>query len=300
MTSATDTPALPSPEARPIIAAAWMMGAVASFTSMAVAGRIVSLELDTFEILGWRSLMGVIVMALAITFGGMWKTIDFHRFDLHLSRNIFHFAAQNLWFYAIFTIPLAQVFALEFTAPLWALLLSRLFLGEKLSTSRIVAALLGFLGILLVTRPGSVPITPGLISAAACAVGFAMTYVFTKKLTAVAHTASILFWMTVLQTVFGFACAGIDGDIALPSLAAAPWVVVIGVTGLTAHFCITCALRVAPATLVMPFDFLRLPVIAVVGLILFDEPISLFLIAGAALILCGNYLNIRSAAGRSA
>ncbi|MDP0927599.1 DMT family transporter [Paracoccus onubensis] len=299
MTSATEIPARPSSEARPVIAAAWMMGAVASFTFMAVAGRAVSLELDTFEVLGWRSLMGVIVMALVITFSGLWKTVNLHRFDLHLSRNIFHFAAQNLWFYAIFTIPLAQVFALEFTAPLWALILSRAFLGERLSTPRIVAALLGFIGILLVTRPGSVPITPGLISAACCAIGFAMTYVFTKKLTTVAHTASILFWMTVLQAVFGFICAGIDGDIALPSLAAAPWVAVIGVTGLTAHFCITCALRVAPATLVMPFDFLRLPVIALVGLLLFDEPVSLFLIAGAALILGGNYVNIKSAAGRS-
>lgn len=296
MTTVPQSP--PFPETKPFVAAAWMMGAVASFTSMAVAGRAVSLELDTFEIMGWRSLIGMIVIATFVTLGGLWKVINLRHFKLHLGRNICHFTAQNLWFYAIFTIPLAQVFALEFTAPLWALILSRILLGETLSTPRIVAAVLGFAGILLVTRPGSVPVTPGLVSAAACAIGFALTYIFTKKLTAVAHTACILFWMTVSQTLFGFLCAGIDGDIAMPSLASTPWIAVIGIAGLTAHFCIASALRVAPATLVMPFDFLRLPVIALVGLLLFNEPVSLFVIAGAALILCGNYLNIRAAASR--
>lgn len=298
MTAATGTEPNLVIETKPLVAAAWMMGAVASFTSMAVAGRAVSLELDTFEIMGWRSIFGVAIMVLVISMRGLWGVINLHRPELHLARNICHFTAQNLWFYAIFSIPLAQVFALEFTAPLWALILSRLFLGEKLTKPRAVAAILGFVGILLVTRPGSAPITPGLISAAACAVGFALTYVFTKKLTAIAHTACILFWMTLSQTVFGFLCAGIDGDIALPSVAALPWIAVIGAAGLAAHFCIASALRVAPATLVMPFDFLRLPVIAVVGLIFYGEPLGLLVIAGAALILCGNYLNIRSEARR--
>lgn len=296
MTTATN----PAPviEAKPLVAAAWMMGAVASFTSMAIAGRAVSLELDTFEIMGWRSVFGLMIMVAVISLRGLWGVINLRRPELHLARNICHFTAQNLWFFAIFSIPLAQVFALEFTAPLWALVLSRLFLGERLTGPRAVAAILGFAGILLVTRPGSAPITPGLIAAASCAVGFALTYVFTKKLTAVAHTACILFWMTLSQTVFGFACAGLDGDIALPSVAAFPWIAVIGAAGLAAHFCIASALRIAPATLVMPFDFLRLPVIAVVGLIFYDEPVGLLVIAGAALILCGNYLNIRAEARR--
>lgn len=281
-------------DAKPLVAAAWMMGAVASFTSMALAGRAVSLELDTFEILGWRSLIGIMMMVVVLTMRGLWPVVNMNRMDLHLTRNIFHFAAQNFWFYAIFSIPLAQVFALEFTSPLWVLILSPLLLGEQLTKPKIIAALLGFAGILLVTRPGYVPITPGLIAAAVAAIGFALTYIFTKKLTREVHTVGILWWMTVSQTIFGFACAGLDGEIAFPPASALPWVVVIGVTGLTAHFCVTNALRIAPATLVMPFDFLRLPVIAIIGMIFYDEPVGPLFIAGSALILCGNYLNVRA------
>lgn len=273
-----------------------MMGAVAAFTSMAVAGRAVAIELDTFEIMAWRSLVGIALVALVVTARGMWGQISARSPQLHLARNVAHFAGQNLWFYAIISVPLAQVFALEFTAPLWVLVLSRLMLGERLTLTRTMAALLGFAGILLVTRPGAVPVTPGLISAAVAAIGFAFTYIFTKKLTMQAPTACIMWWMTIIQGILGFACAGIDGDLAVPSADALKWIALIGTAGLGAHFCIANALRVAPATVVMPFDFLRLPVVAGVGLLLYNEPVGLWVVAGAALILLGNYINLRGAA----
>lgn len=298
MSDATQYAQIQDAGAKPLAAAAWMLGAVASFTSMAIAGRSIGLsqQMDTFEIMGWRSLIGAVIVAVVISLRGLWGEINLRNMNLHLPRNICHFTAQNLWFYAIFTIPLTQVFALEFTAPLWALILSRLFLGERLTGARVVAACMGFAGILLVTRPGAAPVSAGLIAAAAAAIGFALTYVITKKLTSVAHNACILWWMTISQTLFGFICAGLDGEIAAPSAATSPWVALIGLAGLTAHFCIASALRLAPATLVMPFDFLRLPLIAFAGFVMYDEPVGPFVIAGALLILCGNYLNIRAAA----
>ncbi|WP_199259949.1 DMT family transporter [Paracoccus binzhouensis] len=285
-----------APTTRPLLAAGWMMGAVASFTLMAIAGRKVSHELDTFEILAWRSLIGMAILAAALSLRGRWQVVTLQRPGLQLLRNGAHFIAQNLWFHALFTIPLAQVFALEFTAPLWVLLLSPLLLAERLTMVRAFSALLGFLGILLVAQPGAAGLSPGLISAALAAIGFALTYICTKKLTAVVDPVCILWWMSVSQALMGLGCAGFDGRITLPSSAAAPWVALLGTTGLAAHFCIVNALRVAPATLVMPFDFLRLPVIAIVGLLLYDEPIGLAVVAGAALILVGNYINIRAPA----
>lgn len=273
-----------------------MMGAVTAFTSMAIAGREVSFELDTFEIMAWRSLVGIALVVLVITARGMWGQVSLRHPHLHLARNVAHFAGQNLWFYAIISVPLAQVFALEFTAPLWVLVLSRLMLGERLTMTRSFAALLGFAGILLVTRPGAVPITPALVAAAVAAIGFAFTYIFTKKLTAVAPTACIMLWMTILQGIMGFACAGLDGEIAVPSLESLRWILLIGTAGLGAHFCIANALRVAPATVVMPFDFLRLPVIALVGLLLYHEPVGIWVLVGAVLILLGNYVNLRGVA----
>ena len=293
------TPSIARPSGTaPLYAALWMMGAVTAFTSMAVAGRAVSIELDTFEIMAWRSLIGMAIVALVLSLGRRWHEVTPRRPGLHLARNIAHFGAQNLWFYALASLPLAQVFAFEFTAPLWVLVLSPLLLGEKLTRPRAIGAILGFIGIVMVARPGTAPFSPALLAAAGCAVGFALTYMLTRRLTAEAPVACILWWMTASQTVLGFACAGIDGAITAPSQAALPWIGVIAAAGLGAHFCIANALRLAPATLVMPFDFLRLPVIAVVGLVLYGEPIGPLMLIGATLILGGNYLNIRAEARR--
>ncbi len=273
-------------------AALWMIGAITSFTAMAVAGRAISLELDTFEIMLFRSLTGiVIVLGVALTAGTLGQ-VRRQQLGLHFTRNICHFAGQNLWFYAITLIPLAQVFALEFTTPIWVILLSPLILQERLTAMGLFCAGLGFLGILIVARPDATAISPGLIAAASCAVFFALTAIFTRKLTRTETITTILFYLTVMQAVFGLICAGYDGDIAVPSLAGLPWVVLIGCAGLLAHFCLTTALSIAPASLVMPIDFVRLPVIAVVGMAFYNEPLDTLVFVGAALIFAANYLNI--------
>lgn len=275
-------------------AALWMLGAVASFSIMAVSGREVSFALDTFEIMTYRSMVGLVIVLGVATMTGRLGQITLRSPGIHLTRNVFHFTGQNLWFYAITLIPLAQVFALEFTTPLWVLMLSPLILGERLTPMRVLAALIGFAGILIVARPSVETINVGTLSAAAAAVGFAGSILFTKMLTRTETLTCILLWMTATQTVFGLICAGYDGDIALPSLPTAPWIVAIGLAGLMAHFCITSALSIAPATLVSPVDFLRLPVIAVVGLMIYNEPIDMFVILGAIVIFGANYLNLWS------
>ena len=275
-----------------IIAGLWMTGAIASFTSMAVAGREVSFELDTFEIMLYRSLIGfVIVLLLGRAFGRMQEART-TRPRLHLFRNLAHFTGQNLWFFAVTAIPLAQVFALEFTTPIWAILLSALFLGERLTRYGAMAATFGFAGILLVTRPEASTINAGVLAAAGAAMAFAVTAVCTRSLTRTETIFTIMFWLTALQAVFGLICAGLDGDIAAPSAQTAPWLVLIACAGLLAHFCLTNALSIAPASIVMPFDFARLPVVAVVGMMFYDEPLEAMIFAGAALIFLGNYINI--------
>lgn len=273
-------------------AALWMLGAVLAFSSMAVAGRAVSFELDTFEIMLYRSIVGfVIVLGLAIYTGG-WTTVTARRPGAHLLRNLCHFTGQNLWFYAITVIPLAQVFALEFTAPLWVLILSPLVLAERLTPIRALAAALGFAGILIVARPSPETLNTGTLAAAAAAIGFAGSILMTKRLTRTESLTCILFWMTLMQIAFGLICAGRDGAIALPSPATLPWLVVIGCAGLVAHFCLTTALSIAPATVVTPVDFLRLPLIAVIGLLVYGEEIEPAVILGALIIFGANYLNL--------
>lgn len=275
-------------------AALWMLGAVIAFSSMAVAGRAVSFELDTFEIMMYRSLIGLCLVVSVAGLSGHYRQITSRSPATHLFRNIFHFSGQNLWFYAITAIPLAQVFALEFTAPLWVLVLSPLVLGERFTGMRVLAAIIGFIGILIVARPSPETLSLGTIAAAAAAIGFAGSILFTKRLTRTETLTCILFWMTLSQSIFGLICAGIDGDIALPSLPSTPWLLVIACAGLVAHFCLTTALSIAPATLVSPVDFTRLPLIAVIGLLVYNEPIDAMVILGAAIIFGANYLNLWS------
>ena len=274
------------------LAALWMTGAIVSFSTMAVAGRAVSFELDTFEIMMYRSFIGVALVVLIGGALGRLGEITTRTLHIHGIRNLCHFTGQNLWFYAVTAIPLAQVFALEFTSPLWVTLLAPLILGERLTRTRAIAALMGFAGILIVARPGAAELSPGLIAAAASAIGFAGSILFTKMLTRTETITCILFWLTVMQAVFGIVAAGYDGDIALPSAATAPWLVLIGCAGLIAHLCLTNALSVAPATVVVPLDFVRLPVIALVGMALYGEALDIFVFLGAAVIFFANYLNI--------
>jgi drug/metabolite transporter (DMT)-like permease len=281
-------------------AAFWMTGAIVSFTLMAVAGRAVSLDLDTFEIMMYRSAIGLVVVLIVASAAGTLRQITTRSMGLHGARNICHFAGQNLWFYAITVIPLAQVFALEFTSPLWVIVLSALILGERLTLTRGMAAVAGFIGILIVTRPSPETLHIGQVMAALAAIGFAGSAVFTRKLTRTETITCILFWLTAMQLVFGLVTAGYDGDIALPAAASWPWVVLIAMCGLVAHFCLTTALSHAPATVVMPMDFTRLPVIALVGMAVYAEPLDPFVVLGAVVIFGANYLNIWTETRRAA
>ena len=273
-------------------AALWMIGAIVSFTSMAVAGRLLAGALDTFEIMLYRSLIGVFIVLGVSRVAGTQQQINTRSLKIHLVRNLFHFAGQNLWFFAIALIPLAQVFALEFSSPIWALFLAVLVLHERLTGARIMAAFLGFAGILIITRPWEAGLSVGVVAAALAAIGFAGSAVFTRLLTRTQSVTNILFWLTLMQSVFALICAGIDGDIALPGLAPLPWLLLVSIAGLVAHFCLTKALALAPAAVVVPVDFLRLPLVALTGMVLFGEALDPMVFIGAGIIFAANYANL--------
>ena len=258
----------------------------------AVAGRELGGSLDTFEIMMYRSLVGVIAVFTLATVYGTWEQINRRDFGTQIGRNLAHFPGQNLWFYAVTVIPLAQVFALEFTSPLWVIVLSPLILGERLTKVRALAAVLGFIGILCVARPTIAGLNAGVITAASSAIFFALTIMLTKRLTRSQTITCILFYLTVTQLVFGVIMAGYDGDIEVPEVAQMPLLLLIGVAGLMAHFCLTNALSIAPATVVFPIDFVRLPLIAVIGMLVYAEALDIWVFIGGAIIFAGNYMNL--------
>lgn len=291
MSRAMTAPTADAP-AQVLRAVLWMVGAVLSFTAMAVSGREMSFELQPIEIMMYRSIIGLVIVLLVGGSFGTLRQITMHRFGWQVARNLCHFSGQFLWFWAITLLSLAEVFAVEFTGPLWALVLSSLILGERLTRNRVLAGCVGFIGILIVTRPGFETLDTGLLVAALAAFCLAGAVVMTRRLTRSESLTCILFWMAFLQTILGVVLAGADGQIALPSMANLHWLFLLGSGGLLAHFCLTKALTIAPAAVVLPVDFARLPLIAVIGMLAYGERVDIWVFVGAAVIFAANYVNL--------
>ena len=268
-----------------------MMGAILSFMAMAVAGRELSAVLSTFQILFFRSVVGLAVVAVILSRAG-WGQVRTGRPGLQVFRNLAHYIGQFGWFYGIALLPLAQVVAIEFTVPIWTAVLAVLVLGERLTWPRILAIAVGFAGILIILRPGLVSVSLASLAVLAAAVGYASSNTMTKLLTRTDTPLAILFYMSVVQLPLGFFPS--LHDWVTPSPAMVPWIVVVGVSGLAAHYCMARAFLLADAIVVIPMDFLRLPLVAMLGYVLYGEGIDPWLLAGAVVIMGGNLLNIIS------
>lgn len=272
-----------------VTAALWMSGALLSFMAMAVGGRELSAHLSTFQILFFRSLVGLVVISLLLSRAG-WGQITSRPLGLHVLRNLAHFGGQFGWFYGLAFIPLAEVFAIEFTAPIWTAIWAALLLGERITWPRIVAVGLGIVGLLIILRPGSQGVHPAALAVLAGAVCFAFSHTLTRRLALTDTPLAILFYMTVIQLPLGLLPSLASWTTPAPALW--PWLLVVGLSALSAHYCMAHALALAPATVVVPMDFLRLPLIAVVGALVYGESLEWAVLAGAAVMLLGNWINI--------
>ena len=302
-----ETRALPDERGRILWAVVWMAEAIVSFTAMAVAGRAAARGVDALQIAVWRTFVGfsilmVIVMARGISLGSLVS----RRPDLQITRNLIHFAAQFCWLYALTRMTLAELTTLEFTAPLWVALLAPFLLGEQLSARRLGAAVLGFAGVLVVLRPGVISVSEGTPFALAAALGYALSMITTKRMLREDSAFTILFWMQGLQvaigltTVFAGRLVGYDQGLVIPDAATFAWIVVVGVLGLTAHYALAKAFTYGDTIIVAPMDFLRLPLIACVGVLLYAEPLDFWVLGGGIVVVLANLLNIRGERRRPA
>lgn len=282
----------------PAKAAAWMMGAVVSFVAMAVAGRALLGGMNTFELMLYRSVIGFAIVCLVIARSSRgFSQVRTTHLALHLRRNVFHYAGQNLWFFAVTLIPLGQLVALEFTNPIWVALLAPFLLGEALTRTRLIAAIIGFAGVVVVAQPGRAPLEAGHVAALVAAVCFALNTIYTRQIMRFDGVLCVLFWMTLLQGAASLLLS-VPGGIPVPSAANAPWILVVGLTGLSAHYALTSALGHAPASIVAPMEFVRLPLIAIVGAVLYGEELPVSVFVGAGMIIAGNLLNLRAESRR--
>ena len=165
-----------------------------------------------------------------------------------------------------------------------------LLLKERITSNRLLGILLGFAGILIILRPGAAVMNPASFIVLFSALGFASTYVFTRHMTSTESPLTVIFYMNLVQLPMGLVTSIPNWTI--PSLEMWPWIVMIGISGLGSHFCFAHAFSHADATVVTPLDFIRLPLIAVIGFAFYQEPWDLMILAGGAVIFSGNLINL--------
>ncbi len=279
-------------------AAFWMAGWLLLMVVIAVAGREATRELTVFQVMLMRSVLGIAMLWPLIHRAGGLRAMRTQRLSQHTARNVVHYAAQYGWFAALSLIPLAQLVAIEFTMPIWSALLAAALLGERLDRARICAVLLGLAGVVVIVRPDTAQINIGQWIALAAAVGFGISVVLVKSLTRTDAAIQVSFWMLVVQSAVGVVPALAVWQ--WPSTTTWGWVLLVAFCGTYSHYCFARAMQLADATVVVPMDFLRVPLTALAGWALYAERVDLLTLAGMVLILAGNGLNLVWAGGRHA
>jgi drug/metabolite transporter (DMT)-like permease len=285
-----------SPRSRVVWLAVWMAGAIASYIAAALAVRALAMSLSVFEIMSVRSAGGLaFLLVLMAIRPRVRRGLSSHRLGLHLVRNSVHFVGQIIWALAITLLPFATVFALEFTAPIWVALLAVTLLGERLTLTRAASTALCLAGVFVILHPGLASFQWAALLALGAAITRAFTDVVTKKLTQTQTTFAILFWMNLMQLPMNLTGSDplfitrLDPSMALPLIGMA-------VAGLSIHFCVAEAFRYGDAIVVVPLDFLRVPLIAVIGWSFYGETLDGLVLAGAGLIIASVIWNLRTEA----
>ena len=276
------------------MAALWMAGWLALMLLITVAGREALHEINVFQLILIRSSVGLILLYPLIHRAGGFAAMRTQRLPMHIARNTIHFGAQLGWFFALTLIPIGQVVAIEFTMPIWTAIVAALFLGERITIWKSCAIALGLVGVVMIVRPATGAINPGQLIALAAAVGFGISIAMVKSLTRTEQTVTIVFYMAAVQ-IAGSLLPGLYVW-TWPSLTVWGWAIVVAFCGTFSHYCMTRALLYADATVVVPMDFLRVPLSALVGWAVYAERLDWFTAAGVALILGGNSLNLKRAA----
>ena len=279
-----------------IHATLWMIGALTSFCLMAIGARELNGQIGVFQILFFRSVVGLLILLpIMLLSNSLAKKNHFlfpKRIKLHVVRNLFHFAGQYGWFLGIGLLPLATVFAIEFTVPFWTIIISYLFLKESITVKKVIAVLLGILGVIVIVQPSLEVAHYASLIVLGAAICYAFSHVATKSLSDSESPITIIFMMCLIQAPLGLLLF-IEGWIT-PAGIQWLWLVIIGVTALTAHYCMTKAMQHAEVTFVVTMDMFRLPLISIIGVLLYSESFSVALVIGILLIVTGNSLNIYS------
>lgn len=272
----------------PVRGALWMIGAATSLVVMAVLVRFLTPKYHVLELIFLRNVIVLVLMAPWIMRTGLGN-LRTPRLTGHGWRNALLYSGNVAWFFGVTMVSLADLAALQFTMPLFTIIMAAIALREKIGVHRWSATVVGFLGALVIIRPGIIELDLGAIVVLIAAFMYSAAYIVTKKLSSTESGNLVVFYMSVFIVAFAFIPAMFVWR--TPDLIDAPALIGLGVMGYTTHFCVTRAMAAADASYVAPFDFLRLPMSAILGYVLFQEVSDPWVWAGAAVIFWAAYYN---------
>ena len=268
-----------------------MAGAAAGYAILHGSVRYISSEIHPFEITFFRNLFGFIVLLPWFVIHGL-KPLRTRRIGLHLLRATSNVVAMMMFFMALSMTPLALVQALGFTAPLFATVLAIFILGERVHLRRWTALIAGFIGALIIVRPGLQPIDTGSLLTLGSAAVWGFTLITIKILSRTDSAVTITAYMVILMSPLSLLPALFYWT--WPSPEAWLWLVVCGVSGTAAQLLMAQSFRVADATVVLPFDFTKIVWGALIGYLVFGEVVDIWTWMGAAVIFSGvTYITYR-------
>ena len=279
----------------------WMLGSLVSFAGVALSVRGLQGTLTVFEMLAIRNIGGLLILGgMMLLAPGPDQTMRMAKPGVHVLRNTAHFTGQALWVWGVTVLPLATVFAIEFSTPAWVALFAVIFLKERMTVFRALAIVLGFVGVLIILRPGLESFRPEALAVVLAAVFFGIQITTTKFLTGSNSTWTIMFWMNLMQLPMNVVAnmALVQSPLIIDKLAWGIWLPVTGIaiTGFLAHYCLTNAFRHGDATLVVPIDFLRVPLIALIGWLFYAETPEMAVLLGALVVIAGVVINLTAEA----
>ena len=271
----------------------FMVLSTLGFSGMHVLIRYVSDEIPPIEIAFFRNFFGLIVFVPWLMRYGL-GSMRTNRLPMHVLRSLLNVVAMFAFFTALSLTPIARVTALAFTAPIFAGLMSVIVLGERFRMRRWAATICGFAGTLIILRPGIQEVDLGSMLVLGSALLWGVTMIVIKMLARTESSMTITGYMNLLLTLFSLVPAILVWR--TPSAEAWFWLVAIGVLGTLAQVALAQSLKETEASTVLPFDFLKLIWVAILGYILFAETVDAYVWTGAAVVLGSSiYLAYREA-----
>lgn len=276
-----------------IVGCFWMAVAACCFTTMGVAARELHLSgFSTPNIMVWRSGFGLLLAAAIIVMSGRLSQFHTKQKKGHLVRNSVHFVGQYAWFYALGLLPLVLVTSLNATVPLWGAILAIVYLKEKVTVQRLVVIVLAFAGVLIIMRPGAVPFHHATIVSLIGAMGYAGSMILAKELTIKDSAMTVVYWMMLIQLPMAMFFSVMVQEWVWPGWSDVLPIVVVGSTGVLAHFAMATGMSKADATIAMPVTYIQFPLVAALGYFLYTEIPSIYTGIGTVLIVAANWYNI--------